>query len=162
MTLPPQSPRQQRAFKGKASSDTSGSGVAASPRGKRPESVRRKLSATPRSGSISNRKGAAATPKSLRSVQEDSQAESPKEASSAASEPYAGAAAPGMEKDTAEGRKASFIGKGPGHTTASRRLQQVAPFSPALAHWELQNKSDEELLEPAAWDLQASSAIVAS
>ena len=146
---PPQSPRGQRTLKAKAASDAGAAATLASPRSKRTDSAKRKVSATPRSGSLSNRKnapaGQAPTSKALQPVQEDSQAAGP-----------AGEGPLSAGASAEEGKKVGFVGKALGHTAASRRLQQLAPFSPALAHWELMNKSDDELLEPAAWDLQES------
>ena len=40
-------------------------------------------------------------------------------------------------------------------TADDRKMLSIAPFSPALAHWELAQKSPEELQRPSAWEFDA-------
>lgn len=40
-------------------------------------------------------------------------------------------------------------------TAADRKLMQVAPFSPAIAHWELAQREPGEVHLPSAWELDA-------
>ena len=40
-------------------------------------------------------------------------------------------------------------------TADDRKMLQIAPFSPALAHWELAQKSPEALQQPSAWEFDA-------
>lgn len=41
-------------------------------------------------------------------------------------------------------------------TADDRKMTAIAPFSPALAHWELAQKTPEELQRPSAWEFDAS------